>query len=66
MNAYAFALERQKKREAYITGAPDEPTTVQRYGHENGAAIFIRTADEPTIVQTYVMKMPQGIFIGKI
>jgi len=34
--------QRHEKREAFITGAPDEPTTVQRYGHENGAAVSIR------------------------
>jgi hypothetical protein len=28
-------------------------------------AVFILTTDEPTMAQAYVMKMPQGIFIGK-
>ena len=43
----------------------DEPATVQKYGHENSAAVFIGTADEPTPSQTYVRKMPRGIFIRK-
>jgi hypothetical protein len=38
----------------------DEPATVQKYGHENSAAVFIGTADEPTTVQKYAMKTSDG------